>query len=350
MINGGHMILARPHFRWGSLLLCMGLGMCLLPSGSGAELPPTPTDAILYERPYTELATVAGKLGMRYQQSRDLKAGTLSSRWTSLKFSQNSKVMLLNNFRIFLGFAVAGSKGKLYLSSHDMRNIIRPLLTPQVFSHKPRLKKIVIDPGHGGRDPGCSNESLGMLEKDIVLAWAMQLKEALQERGYQVLLTRHSDRYVENTNRFKYANDVNADLFLSLHFNSVPRPSVHGIETYVYTPLGQPSSSRSHIEEIDLKARPANHFDPWSTLAGFNIQRQLIQSIGGVDRGLKRARFSMLSGLNCPGVLIEGGFFSNRTEAKKIKSAWHRKKLAEAVAVGVDAYHNTLKKISGKDA
>ncbi len=343
--------MARPHFQWGSiLLLCLGLEMGLVSSGSGAGFPLTQTDAILYNRPYTELKTVAGKMGMRYQQSRDMKTGTLSSRWTSLKFSQNSRVMLLNNFKIYLGFAVAGSKGRLYLSSQDMNNIIRPLLTPQVFSHKPVLKKIVIDPGHGGRDPGCSNDSLGMLEKDLVLAWAKQLKDALQKRGYQVLLTRHSDRYVENTNRFKYANDVNADLFLSLHFNSVQRPSVHGIETYVYTPLGQPSSSRSKVEEIDLKPRPANQYDPWSTLAGFNIQRHLIQSIGGVDRGLKRARFSMLSGLNCPGVLLEGGFFSNRTEAKKIKSAWHRKKLAEAVALGVDAYHDTLKKISGKDA
>lgn len=346
------MIPAKSRFRWVLPLLCMAVVKVCLPQSGGleAELPPNQTDAVLYERPYIELRTVAGKLGMRYQQSRDRKDGTLSSRWTTLKFSENSRVMLFNNFKVYLGYAVAGRKGKLYLSNLDMNKVIRPLLTPQVFTSKPRLKRIVLDPGHGGRDPGCMNDELGMKEKDMALDLALKLKDILQARGYQVLMTRHSDRYVELSNRFKYANDVNADLFLSLHFNSVPKPSVHGIETYVFTPLGQPSTYRSKLNATDLKRRPANRWDSWNTLAGFNIQRQLVQSIGGVDRGLKQARFSMLSGLNCPGLLVEGGFFSNRTEAKKIQSSWHRKKLAEAIAKGVDAYHDTLKKISGKGA
>ena len=328
-----------------STLLFLALGMCLLLSESMANPPPSKTDAVLYGRTYTDLKTVAGNLGMRYQLSGDRKDGTLFSRWTTLKFSKDSKLMLFNKFKIYLGFAVAGNNGKLYLSTADMNKVVRPLLTPQVFSKKPGLKKIVLDPGHGGRDPGASNANLGLREKDLTLDLAKRLRAVLQAKGYQVLLTRSDDRYVENSNRYKYANDVRADLFVSLHFNSVAAASVRGLETYVYTPKDQPSTSRSKILASDRKLQPANRMDAWNILAGFYIHRQLIKSMGGVDRGLKRARFSMLTGLNCPGLLVEGGFFSNLSEGKKIKTTWYRNKLAQTIADGIDAYHSALKKI-----
>jgi N-acetylmuramoyl-L-alanine amidase len=303
-------------------------------------------DVTLFKTPYINLSKVAGELGMKYQLSRDGQEAELSSKWTKLQFKKDSRLLLLNDYKIYLGYAVAFHKGSLYLSTHDLDKAIRPLLTPQVFTKVPQLKTIVIDPGHGGKNPGCINNSLGMLEKDMTLDLAKRLKSLLESRGYRVFLTLDSDQTVENQNRALFANKVKADLFVCLHFNSVETRTVKGIETYTFTPKDQPSTARSRLVDEDLKAFPANADDPWSMLAGFYVQRQLIKSIGGVDRGMKRARFSMMIDLQCPGFLVEGGFFSHYEEAKKIKTIAHRMRLAEAIANGIITYDKTLKRIS----
>jgi N-acetylmuramoyl-L-alanine amidase len=309
--------------------------------------PPLPTpDVTLFKTPYIELGKVAGQLGMKYQLSKNKIDGVFSSRWTKVRFKKDSRLILLNNYKIYLGYAVALHRGNLYLSTHDYDKAIKPLLIPQVFTDVPNLKTIVIDAGHGGKNPGCINKNLGMLEKDLTLDLARRLKRLLESRGFQVFLTRDSDRTVDNSNRALFANRVKANLFVCLHFNSVESRSVKGIETYTFTPKNQPSTARSRLVDEDLKAFPANEDDPWSTLAGFYVQRQMIKSMGGVDRGLKRARFSMMIGLQCPGFLVEGGFFSHYEEAKKIKTVNHRIRLAKAIADGISTYHKTLIRIS----
>ncbi|MCB1122645.1 MAG: N-acetylmuramoyl-L-alanine amidase [Verrucomicrobiae bacterium] len=329
------------------LLIWILWGILFLSGGSFAHADPgpTPPDVVLYKTPYINLAKIAGKLGMKYQLGNNNTEATLSSKWTRLKFNKDSRLLLLNDYKIYLGFAIALHQGNLYLSTHDYDKAIMPLLTPQVFSRKPELRTIVIDPGHGGKNPGCINKSLDMVEKDMTLDLAKRLKGILESRGYRVFLTRDKDKTVENANRAVYANQMKADLFVCLHFNAVDSRTVKGIETYTFTPKGQPSTARSRMVDEDLKAFPANGDDPWSMLAGFYVQRQLIKSLGGVDRGLKRARFSMMLDLQCPGFLVEGGFFSHYEEAKKIKTVPHRLRLAEAIANGIITYDKTLTRI-----
>jgi len=325
----------------------LGMAGCAAFSlNSFGDPPLARADVTLYNTPYIDLAKVAGALGMKYQISKDLKDAILSSRWTKVRFKQDSRLLLLNNYKIFLGYAVALHKGRLFLSTHDFDKAIKPLLTPQVFTDIPDLKTIVIDPGHGGKNPGCINKSLGMVEKDMTLDLARRLQRLLELRNYRVFLTRTSDRTVPNGNRPLFASKMKADLFVCLHFNSVESRSVKGIETYTFTPKNQPSTARSRLVEEDRKAFPANRDDPWSTLSAFYVQRQLIKSMRGIDRGLKKARFSMMIDIQCPGFLVEGGFFSNFEEAKKIKTASHRTRLAEAVMQGVTTYHKTLTRIS----
>ena len=180
-----------------------------------------------------------------------------------------------------------------------------------------------------------------MVEKDLTLDLAFRLKTLLERRGYRVFLTRDSDRTVENRNRALFANKVKADLFVCLHFNSVQSRSVKGIETYTFTPRNQPSTARSRLIDEDKKLFPPNAHDAWSILAGLYVQRQLIKTTGWVDRGLKRARFSMMLDLQCPGILVEGGFFSNYEEARKIKTISQRVRLSEAIANGILTYHET---------
>jgi len=309
--------------------------------------PPLPRpDATLFNKPYIRLEKVAGQLGMKYQLSKDRQDGVLSSRWTRVRFKKDSRLLLLNNYKIYLGYAVALHSGQLYLSIQDYHNTLKPLLTPQVFTGNTNLRTIVIDPGHGGKNPGCINKNLGMVEKDLTLDLAFRLKTLLERRGYRVFLTRDSDRTVENRNRALFANKVKADLFVCLHFNSVQSRSVKGIETYTFTPRNQPSTARSRLIDEDKKLFPPNAHDAWSILAGLYVQRQLIKTMGWVDRGLKRARFSMMLDLQCPGILVEGGFFSNYEEARKIKTISQRVRLSEAIANGILTYHETLNRIA----
>ena len=313
--------------------------------------PPMPrADVTLFKTPYIDLEKVAGQLGMKLSVSKDKEEGVLSSRWTRVRFKKDSRLMMLNGYKVYLGYAVALHRGRLYLSTHDFDKALKPLLTPQVFSSIPKLRTIVIDPGHGGRNPGAINKNLGMVEKDLTLDLARRLKAILESRGYRVFLTRDKDQTVDNGNRPLIANRYGADLFICLHFNSVESRSVKGIETYTFTPQNQPSTARSRLVDEDRKAFPSNRYDPWSTLSAFYVQRQLIKTMGAVDRGIKKARFSMMIDLQCPGILVEGGFFSHYEEARKIKTINHRIRLAEAIADGVATYHKTLDRISNPDA
>ena len=315
-----------------------------------ADPPPTRADVTLVGTAYIDLGKVAGQLGMKLNVSKNVEEGVLSSRWTRVRFKKDSRLMLLNNYKVYLGYAVAYHRGRLYLSAHDFDKALKPLLTPQVFTSVPRLKTIVIDPGHGGKNPGAINKNLGMIEKELTLDLAQRLKSVLESRGYRVFLTRNKDQTVENGNRPMIANRYKADLFVCLHFNSVGSRSVKGIETYTFTPQNQPSTARSRLVDEDRKAFPTNRYDPWSTLSSFYVQRQLIKTMGGVDRGIKKARFSMMLDLQCPGFLVEGGFFSHYEEARKIKTINHRIRLAEAIADGIGTYHKTLQLISNPDA
>ena len=314
-----------------------------------ADPPLARPDVTLFNTPYIDLNKVAGQLGMKLSVSKNKEEGVLSSRWTRVRFKKDSRLMVLNGYKVYMGFAVALHRGKLYLSTHDFDKSVKPLLTPQVFTSVPKLRTIVIDPGHGGKNPGAINKNLGMVEKELTLDLARRLKSVLESRGYRVFLTRNKDQTVDNGNRPLIANRYKADLFVCLHFNSVGSRSVQGIETYTFTPQNQPSTARSRLVAEDRKAFPSNRYDPWSTLSAFYVQRQLMKTMGGVDRGLKRARFSMMLDLQCPGFLVEGGFFSHYEEARKIKTINHRIRLAEAIADGIGTYHKTLNRISTPD-
>ena len=315
-----------------------------------ADPPLTRADLTLFGTTYIDLGKVAGQLGMKLSLSKNLQEGVLSSRWTRVQFKKDSRLMLLNNYKVYLGYAVALHRGKLYLSTHDFDKALKPLLTPQVFTNVPRLKTIVIDPGHGGKNPGAINKNLSMVEKELTLDLARRLKAVLESRGYRVYLTRNKDQTIDNGSRPAIASRYKADLFVCLHFNSVGSRSVQGIETYTFTPQNQPSTARSRLVDEDRKAFPTNRYDSWSTLSAFYVQRQLIKTMGGVDRGIKKARFSMMLDLQCPGILVEGGFFSHYEEARKIKTINHRIRLAEAIADGIGTYHKTLQRISNPDA
>ena len=274
----------------------------------------------------------------------------VQSRWTTLEFQAGSREAAWNGLRLFLGEPVTASRGKLSLTRTDWLAVVRPLLDPGAAPPPAGPGLIVIDPGHGGGDPGAENRTLGLKEKTLALDLAGRLRRELQQRGYRVALTRSTDRRLRSTQsadlaqRAAAANRLGADLFISLHFNALPNhPSVGGIETYTLTPAGQRSTAAHRRTAADRATHPGNRHDHWNAVLGAAVHSQLVSRLGATDRGLKRARFAVLRPLDCPAVLIEGGFLTQPNEARKLDTAAYRQDMAEAISAGIGLYHTRVR-------
>lgn len=218
--------------------------------------------------------------------------------------------------------------------------------------------RVVIDPGHGGRDPGTRAPS-GTLEKEVTLAVGKQLKEALEQRdGIEPSLTRSRDVFVPLDRRSEIAVERNADLFVSVHANSEPTHGVRGFETFVLGEArteeakrvamrenaslrfesGSPRSVSDQVEYI----LASNDLQAWrqesSYVAGY-MQNQLREVLSSSDRGVKQAAFYVLMGARrMPTVLVEVGFLSHPREARVLRSRGGQARIADALAEAVTAY------------
>lgn len=297
---------------------------------------------------YLALSAVAEDLGLEAVRldEEGIPAVALRGKWISLRFRENSRIVALNGIKVLLGDPVVGSKGRLYLSRDDWKGTLRPILQPRFYGKPPGAVRVVVDPGHGGKDPGAQNLAAGLDEKDLAIDLARRVAEKLRRAGFEVALTRSDDRFVPLAGRPEAARRAGADLFLSLHFNAA-RPAVRGIETFVYTLAGDPSTGRLETGPRDRIAYPGNRNDPWNALLGYYLQAELVRATGLPDRGLKRARFAVLESLECPGALLELGFLSNRATAVRLKDPAWRDLLAEAVVRGVERYRKTLRRLAG---
>tara|TARA_X000000950_G_scaffold213702_1_gene257036 strand:- start:3510 stop:4442 length:933 start_codon:yes stop_codon:yes gene_type:complete len=296
-------------------------------------------------RSYIDLATAGGRLGMKAYWLSGHKTFRLRSQWTNIDIGKGKRVLYLNRIPIYLGFPTLESNSRLYMALADYQHVLQPILTPQAFPEKPALRRIVIDAGHGGKDVGAKNDAYRLLEKDLTLDVSQRLKSMLERRGYEVVMTRDSDRFIPLDRRPKIANRAKGDLFISIHFNAAARTTAEGYETFALTPQYQASSKYTEPGRGDSRRYNGNDQDPWNTLLGYHVQRSLVQTMGGTDRGLKRARFLVLKHLDCPGVLLELGFVSNPETAHKVRSATFRQSLAQSLYDGIIQYHKRLQRI-----
>jgi len=234
---------------------------------------------------------------------------------------------------IRLGFPPQLIGDQIYLHPLDINKTLKPLargLTVPTTAQR----VVVIDPGHGGSNPGTRSIVDGRLEKEFTLDWARRLSPLLEQKGWQAFLTRTGDVDVSLPDRTAFAEAHHADLFLSLHFNaSGGTGDPAGVETYCLTPTGMASSvTRGYSDDTD-QVFPNNTFDAENLRYAVRLQRALLEINGATDRGVRRARYpAVLRGSSQPAVLIEGGYLSNPHEARKIADPAYRQKLAEAVA------------------
>ncbi|WRG56063.1 N-acetylmuramoyl-L-alanine amidase [Helicobacter pylori] len=219
-------------------------------------------------------------------------------------------------------------------------------------------KKIVLDAGHGGKDCGAMSANL-VCEKDIVLEVVKFLHKELKKRGYSVLLTRDKDIYIDLVARTELANKKSADLFISVHANSIPKHSTsnaHGIETYFLSTARSERARKVAEQENKDDVNLMDYFSKSLFLNSLNTQRLIVsnklaidvqygmlQSVRKnypdvVDGGVREGPFWVLAGALMPSILIEIGYNSHAIESKRIQSKPYQKILAKGIADGIDSF------------
>jgi N-acetylmuramoyl-L-alanine amidase len=170
----------------------------------------------------------------------------------------------------------------------------------------------MVDPGHGGKDPGAIGIG-GLREKDVILPISQQVAAILEQQGVQAVLTRNSDYFVDLAPRVTMAERTNANLFVSIHANAISRsrPDVNGIETYYY-------NSGQRLAQT--------------------IHKSILQGVNAKDRGVRKARFYVLRKTSMPAVLVEVGFVTGSEDAAKLSSPAYRTQMAQAIARGILQY------------
>ena len=238
----------------------------------------------------------------------------------------------LNGLSYWLGYAPRSTNGELLVHALDAQKNLLPLARLSTLPNETH-PVVVIDPGHGGENTGARSVRDDRFEKDFALDWALRLRPLLEGRGWKVFLTRTNDVDLFLPDRVARAAELNATLFLSLHFNSAERRNQSGLETYCLTPAGLPSTLTRDYEDDTALVFPNNAFDSQNLQYALRLHSALVETTGGVDRGVRRARFmGVLRTQNRPAVLLEGGYLSNPLEAQLIGQPEYRQKLAEAVA------------------
>lgn len=221
-----------------------------------------------------------------------------------------------------------------------------------------RDKTIVIDAGHGGKDPGAVGYKK-YREKVVVYKIANHLKTILNSRGYKVYMTRYGDKFVKLKNRTAYANKKEADLFISIHANAVGKKNandVHGIETYFLSPSRSDRAERVAATENSADLSDMNAYGKQSFLNFLNhhkivasnklaidLQRGMLGALNKKydnvkDGGVREGPFWVLVGAQMPAVLVEVGFISHPVEAKRLVDDNYRKLMAQGMADGIERY------------
>ncbi len=273
----------------------------------------------------------------------------LENKGVKLELRSGSQQCRMNGLLFVLSHPIKSHHGKYLISRTDLVKLIDPVMRPSHIGNAKVFNTVVIDAGHGGRDSG----ALGHLgpEKSYALKVARIVRDILQGKGYRVVMTRNSDVFVSLADRVRTANKYKnmGAIFISIHFNA-GSSSAHGIETFTVSPVGVPHLGRG-VRDRDFKMVPGNIMDSASIALATAVQGRSLLYLNNPkgnnfrmkDRGIKRARFNVLTGIQIPAVLFEGGFLSNRTEAAKINSPVFQKTMATALVRAVEVYKASIK-------
>ncbi|OGX15493.1 MAG: hypothetical protein A2166_05010 [Omnitrophica WOR_2 bacterium RBG_13_41_10] len=279
----------------------------------------------------------------------------------SINLMVGEKIALVDGLPQYLKHPVDLYQGQVVVPSKFKEEVIDSLFKETLPSYRVPLvsiniKKVVIDPGHGGNDPGAIGRS-GLREKDVTLDLAKRLDRLLKLQGLDVVLTRSSDRFVPLSTRVDIARRAQPDLFISIHANANRVRSLSGFEVY-YISSGIDDFKRAKETALEEDLRLAGSCFAsnslylkatlWDMIYNYNRAESI--ELGraicrAVDRnldtriiGVKGANFHVLRGEYIPAVLVEMGFLSNYNEERMLKNSYYRQRIAESIADGLTNY------------
>ncbi len=281
----------------------------------------------------------------------------MESKEKDIRLLLNSLIAYVNGTTFYLKYPPYYRDGRLFIPAElaDIafgRKIVRRREAPV------RVKTIVIDPGHGGKDPGAISPFRGIKEKDLNLSFSRVLKKVLEQKGYKVYMTRSTDIFLSLQQRTEIAKEKNADLFISIHANANRSRKVNGVEVYYLTPkyFNNEARSKSLAEKAELNFEGYFSHNTraivWDMICAENnavslefaslLTRQLKQ-FGLKTRPPRGASFYVLKNAYVPSILLEMGYLTNKYDEKLLTSAQYQKQLMEAFSLCIGSYNSNAR-------
>lgn len=269
--------------------------------------------------------------------TRSGKSVVLDNKKVEMRLSVGSQECMMNNVKFILSHNVEASGDKALISRIDLVKLIDPVLRPNYIANAGSFRTVILDAGHGGKDAGATN-TYGT-EAGYTLKVCEMTKALLERQGFKVVMTRSSDRFISLQERVNIANAINEEaIFIAIHFNS-GGAAARGIETFTLSPQGI-AHYGSSLKNSDLSERSGNEHDSANMALATATHGAVLRRLGvnTFDRGIKRARWSVLSGVKHPAILFEGGFVSHPFEARLIHNEAYQRALANGVVDAVNKY------------
>lgn len=313
-------------------LILLSVIITLAVTGCQQSVKQTGAKGKLTEEVMVNIYYLAGKLGMNITSANAEKISFNDNLNTVTIYPKQNQVFVNESFISALG-RTKKIDGLLHVRlslTDEIQNKLNkpalvtpmPIPTPKpIPQQEPKKaweltgKTIIIDPGHGGKDPGATSY-YGFYEKTVNLDVALQITDLLRDKGHRVIMTRDSDVFIELEERAEIANRANADVYISIHADSSARSSTNGFTLYV--------------------AQSAS----WAANNLANAIDDCMAKTSISSNGVKKADFRVLIRTQCPAVLVELGYLSNYWEAKQLKNVDMQKRLAQAIADGITNYLN----------
>ena len=322
------------------------------------------------EKAHSATWTVIKHNGREYVTAQNIKDfyhfSSLERNKGSLRFSSpkiemriknGSDNLYINTVLFRLSYKVIQIRNNYLFSRIDLAKLIDPVLRPSYIKTAKRFRTVVLDPGHGGRDPGASRGNLK--EKNITLLASKYLAQQLRNKGYEVYLTRNNDRFIRLSNRVKFARKKSAALFISIHADSTYNKNTRGMSIYSLSEKASDVLSQSLAESenkvdliggvdleevekevsdilIDLTRRETKNSS--IEFAQLFIKYSKNSDINLLARPHRQAGFAVLKAPDVPSVLIEMGFISNRQDYNLLINEEYRRGIMKHLSNVVDLY------------
>ncbi|MBI4436573.1 MAG: N-acetylmuramoyl-L-alanine amidase [Candidatus Omnitrophica bacterium] len=318
---------------------------------------------------YLPLSAIAKLNEMRFHWDASARKAELKNETVHLRFRVGSPVVMVNDETELLDHPVLWHQGMVVVPSSFSKTLADYLgrEAERIPPRPPyRIGTVVVDAGHGGRDPGAIGRT-GTKEKNLTLDIARRLKNELEAQGIHVIMTRKDDHFVSLYQRTYIANRAKADFFVSIHCNASRSRKVDGFEVYYLSPNVDDTARASvaSAEELPIEEEQTS-YDTSSaglktTLWDLVYSEHRVESaefakyvtwamhkrLPSPNRGVKSARFFVLKGVKMPAILVEAGYLTHRGEEASLKQKAYRQDVAEAIAFGILAYKNEFERTDG---